>query len=314
MRLVVLDAETLGLPAAAWEPFAELGDWVAYDFTPRDEAEIVRRCTGAAIVLSNKVPLTRKVLEQLPGLRLIAVLATGMNNIDLAAAADLGISVRNVPDYSTPAVVQHTVALVMELTNRVGYYAASVANGRWERSRQFCYWDHDIPELAGRTLGIVGFGQIGRAVGQVFQAMGMRVVAHTRTPRDAPPWHGFAFRSLEDLFAEADIVSLHCPLTEDNHGFVNAALLARMRTDAILVNTARGPLIVEEDLAAALRAGRPAAAALDVLASEPMQADHPLRHIRNCLITPHIAWASREARLRLLQCTLDHVHEFIASS
>lgn len=314
MKIVVLDAETLAMPDSAWDAFRELGDCTLHAHTPHCLDTIVQRCRGADVVLTNKVPLLRPALLQLDQIRMIGVLATGMNNIDLEAAAERGIAVRNVPDYSTPAVVQHTVALALHLTNRVAYYAASVAAGRWQNSRQFTYWDHNIPELAGRTIGIVGWGQIGQAVAKVFHAMGMRVIANTRTSKPAPAWDHFAFVDLKGLFAQSDIVSLHCPLTAENAGFVNAALLARMRPEAILINTARGPLIDEAALAEALRAGRPAAAALDVLCEEPMRVGHPLRNLHNCVITPHIAWASREARLRLLDHTLQSVRNFIAAA
>lgn len=283
-------------------------------FTPRDEAVILERCAGAEVVLSNKVPLMEPVLQKLPELKLICILATGTNNVDLTAAERLGITVRNVPAYSTQSVAQHVVALLLEITNRAAHYSASVHSGEWKNSRQFCYWHHPIPELAGRTVGIIGFGQIGRATAAALNGLGMRVLAYARTPRDAPDWEGFAFKSIEEIFAESDVISLHCPLTADNQGFVNAELLASCQPGAILINTARGPLINELDLREALESGQLAAATLDVLTEEPMAQDCPLMGAPNCLITPHLAWASVEARERLMGITVENVRSFYAAS
>ena len=309
-KLVALDSGTLDLPEEEWSPLREYGELVLHDATAADPELIRERCEGAAVVFTNKVPLRAEVLERLPELRLICVLATGTNNIDHEAAGRQGIAVRNVPGYSTASVVQHTLALLLELTNRVGHYAGEVREGEWIRSRHFSFWHHEIPELAGRTAGIVGFGSIGRGVGAVLHSLGMRVLVHTRTPRDAPQWDGFAFCSDEELFAKADVISLHCPLTEDNEGFVNAQLLRRCRPHCLLVNTARGPLINEEDLLHALREGWIGGAALDVLGEEPMRKDHPLREAANCLITPHQAWATTEARRRLMSITIESVDAF----
>ncbi len=306
-KLVALDSGTLDLPDEEWRPLREYGELLLHDATPSVSEVIRERCEGATVVFTNKVPLGRKVLDQLPDLRLICVLATGTNNIDHEAASENGIVVRNVPGYSTASVVQHTLALLLELTNRVGHYAAEVRKGEWTRSRHFSFWDHEIPELAGRTAGIIGFGAIGRGVGAVLHGLGMRVIVHTRTPRDAPNWDGFAFCSDEELFAQADVVSLHCPLTENNKGFVNAGLLCRCQPHCLLLNTARGPLINEEDLLHALHEGWIGGAALDVLGEEPMRKDHPLREATNCLITPHLAWASTEARRRLMAITIESV-------
>jgi glycerate dehydrogenase len=309
-KLVALDSETLDLPDDAWAGLEAFGTLEKHAFTPRDDDTIVQRCTGAEVVFSNKVPLMANVLEQLPDLKLICILATGTNNVDLEAASRLGMEVRNVPAYSTLSVAQHTVAMLLELTNRTGSYSDSVHSGDWIKSRQFCYWHHQIPELAGRTAGIIGFGQIGRATAALLHALGMRILAYARTPRDEPDWPGFAFRSIEDIFAEADVISLHCPQTPENKGFVNAELLQKCRSGAILINTARGPLVNEQDLREALESGLLAGAALDVLTEEPMAADCPLLGAPNCLITPHIAWASLEARQRLMNVTIENVQSF----
>ncbi|MEX0327019.1 MAG: D-2-hydroxyacid dehydrogenase [Puniceicoccaceae bacterium] len=313
-KLVALDSETLDLPDSAWAPLEAFGTLEKHAFTPRDEAVILERCAGAEVVFSNKVPLMEPVLRQLPELKLVCILATGTNNVDLAAAERLGIAVRNVPAYSTQSVAQHVVALLLEITNRVAHYSASVHSGEWKSSRQFCYWHHPIPELAGRTVGIIGFGQIGRATAAALNGLGMRVLAYARTPRDAPVWEGFAFKSIGEIFAESDVISLHCPLTADNQGFVNAELLATCKPGAILINTARGPLINETDLREALESGQLAAAALDVLTEEPMAQDCPLMGAPHCLITPHLAWASIEARERLMAITIENVRSFYAAS
>ena len=313
-KLVALDSETLDLPDTAWAPLEAFGTLERHPHTPRDEEIIVERCAGASVVLSNKVPLMEPVLRPPPELKLVCVLATGTNNVDLAAAESLGIAVRNVPAYSTQSVAQHAVAMMLERTNRVAHYSASVHSGEWKGSRQFCYWHHPIPELAGRTAGIIGFGQIGRATANILQALGMRILAFARTPRDAPDWEGFAFKSIGEIFAESDVISLHCPLTDENAGFVDAKLLATCKPGAILINTARGPLINEKDLREALESGRLGAAALDVLAEEPMAADCPLMGAPNCLITPHHAWASVEARERLMAITIENVRSFFQHS
>jgi glycerate dehydrogenase len=313
-KLVALDAETLDLPPEEWGPLEAFGVLETFPHTPSEAAVILERCNGAEVVLSNKVPLEASLLEQLPGLKLICILATGTNNVDLEAAQRLGITVRNVPAYSTASVAQHALAMLLELTNRTSQYNASVQQGDWIRSRQFCYWHHPIPELAGKTAGIVGFGRIGRATGALFNALGMRVMAYAQTPRDTPGWEGFEFASIEQIFSQSDIISLHCPQTGTNTGFVDAAMLKRCKSGALLINTARGALINEADLRAALDKGMIGGAALDVLASEPMAADCPLLGAPNCLITPHIAWASVEARQRLMAITVENVRTFFEVS
>jgi glycerate dehydrogenase len=306
-KLVALDSETLDLPQEEWSALEQFGELVQYPYTPYEEAVILDRCQGVEVVLSNKVPLRESILSKLSDLKLVCILATGTNNVDLAAAERLGIAVRNVPAYSTQAVAQHTLALALELTNRVGHYSQTVHAGDWVKSRQFCYWHHQIPELAGRTIGMIGFGQIGRTTAEVFHALGMRVIANVRTPRDAPDWEGFAFVSKEEIFEQADIISLHCPQTEENTGFVNKDMLKRCKPGAILINTARGPLINEADLADALESGQLAGAAVDVLTAEPMAQDSPLLGAPNCVITPHHAWATVEARQRLMQITISNI-------
>jgi glycerate dehydrogenase len=314
MKIAVLDAATLDFPDDAWAEFRALGSLVLHDLTPSDAASIQKNCAGAQVVLTNKVPLDAATLAALPDLRLIAVLATGFNIIDAPAARARGVTVCNAPGYSTASVVQHTLALMLEWSNQVALHDASVRAGDWVRSPRFSYWKLPLHELAGRTVGLIGFGAIGAQVGAVANALGAKVLAYSRRRQNPPPWGPFAWAGVEEIFAQADVVSLHCPQTAENTRFVNAALLARMKPDALFINTARGGLVDEAALAAALRAGRPRAAAVDVVAQEPMRADCPLLGAPNCLITPHLAWASEEARWRLLGITLANVRKFIAGT
>jgi glycerate dehydrogenase len=260
------------------------------------------------VVITNKAPLTQATLEQLPNLRYITVLATGYNIVDVAAAKARGIPVSNVPAYGTASVAQHTFALLLELTNQVGLHARSVAEGGWVRSPDFAYTKKGLVELEGKTLGIVGFGHIGQQTARIGAAFGMRILYNSRTKKDTDLG---TYADLHQLFAESDVVSLHCPLTADNKGFVNRELLQRMKPTAFLINTARGPLINEPDLAALLNEGRIAGAALDVLSVEPAQAENPLLQARNCFITPHNAWMSYEARKRIMEVTVQNIASFL---
>ncbi len=295
MRLVVLDGFTANPGDLDWSAFSGFGALTVHDRTPA--GEIVARARDAEIVLTNKAPLDAATLAALPALRYIGVLATGYNVVDVAAARARGIPVCNVPEYSTPNVAQAVFALLLELTNRTGHHAETVRAGRWAASLDWCYWDFPLIELAGRTLGIVGYGRIGATVARIARAFGMNVLAHRRTPVTD---EGVIPADLDTLFRESDVLTLHCPLTPETRHLVNAGRLAQMKPSALLINTARGPLIDEPALAAALAAGRIAGAALDVLSTEPPKPDNPLLRARNCLITPHIAWATREARARLL--------------
>jgi len=305
VNIVVLDGHTLNPGDLSWEPLRRLGTCAIHDRTASDD--IVARAAGAEIVLTNKCPLSAGTIAQLPRLRYIGVLATGHNVVDAAAAGARGIAVANVPDYGTRSVAQHVFALLLELTQHVGHHAQMVRDGRWSANPDFCYWDRPLVELAGLTLGVVGFGRIGRAVADLGRAFGMDVVAFSRgeTP-------GAQRVPLDEVFRRSDVVSLHCPLTPETTGFVNAARLALMKPTAFLLNTGRGPLIVEADLAAALEAGRIAGAGLDVLAVEPPPAGHPLLRAKHCLITPHIAWATRAARARLLSTVVANLAAFLA--
>lgn len=305
--IVVLDSHTLNPGDLSWDALRALSPCTLHDRTAA--AEIVPRLRGATIALTNKVPLRAETLAQLPDLRYIGVLATGYNVVDTAAARARGIPVTNIPAYGTRSVAQHTLALILELANGVGHHAATVRAGRWATSPDWCYWDRPLTELDGLTLGLIGYGRIGRAVAALARAFGLKVIVHTRTP--VPDAENV---SLEDLLRRSDLVSLHCPLTPENQGLINAARLALMKPTAFLINTSRGPLIVEADLARALAEKRIAGAALDVLSAEPPPADNPLLAAPNCVITPHLAWATRAARQRLMTVAVANVRAFLAGT
>lgn len=308
-QLVYLDDYTLNPGDLSWEPLEAIGPLTRYPRTSPDQ--VVARAQNATILLVNKVQLTAAVLDQLPALRFICVTATGYNNVDISAAHERGIIVSNAVGYSTASVVQQVFALLFALTNQVKVHAEAVNQGDWANCPDFAFWRQPIPEVAGRTMGIYGFGTIGQAVARVALALGMSVIATHRHPeRDAIP--GVSFVPVEQLFSESDVLSLHAPYNKVSAGIVNAAHLARMKPTAYLVNTARGGLVVEEDLRAALAAKKIAGAGLDVLSSEPPPADHPLIGLENCLITPHHAWASQEARQRLLDITVENIKAFLA--
>jgi glycerate dehydrogenase len=306
MRIVVLDGFTTNPGDVSWAALEALGSLTVHDRT--SSGDVVARAADADVVLTNKTRLGRAEITALPRLRCISVLATGHDVVDSAAARERGIPVCNVPEYGTANVVQATFALVLELTNRTGHYDATVRAGRWSACPDFCYQAGDLVELAGLTLGIVGYGRIGQGVAAVGRAFGMRILAHRRS--HAGPEHV----DLDRLFAESDVVSLHCPLTPDTRALVNAARLALMKPTAFLVNTARGALVDEAALAAALDAGRIAGAGLDVLSVEPPPATNPLLAARNCVITPHVAWATRAARTRLIERTAENLRAFAAGT
>ncbi len=312
MKIVVLDADTLGFEKDAWAGLAALGELELHPATDHCPEAAIARATGAEVVLTNKVPLRSEVLSALNELKLVSVLATGYNVIDLEMAATRGVTVCNVPAYSSASTAQHAVSLILELCNHCGLHNQSVQAGDWIRSPHFCYWKKPVFELNGRTVGLVGFGDIGRRVGAILHAMGARIQAHVRNPRNAPDWEGFRWVGRDELFATSDIVSLHCPETPENSGFVGAGLLARMKPGAMLVNTARGGLINEQALADALRNGHLAGAAADVVSAEPMAADNPLLGAPNCIITPHIAWASEPSRRRLVDISAENIKAFIS--
>lgn len=311
MNIVVLDGHTLNPGDLSWEELRALGPCTIHERTPA--TEIVARCADAGIVITNKAPFSRETLLALPKLRYIGVTATGYNIIDTSAAQERKVTVTNVPAYGTRSVAQHTLALLLELTQYAGRHSESARAGGWARSPDWCYWEQPLVELDGLTMGIVGFGRIGRAVAELAQAFGMKVITAV-SPRAKEIPHNVSVVDLDYLFATSDVVSLHCPLLPATKELVNAARLARMKPTAFLLNTSRGPLIDEAALAAALNASRLAGAGLDVLSSEPPRPDHLLLAAKNCIITPHIAWATRAARERLMRVAVENVRAFIAGN
>lgn len=309
MKIVILDAHTTNPGDLDWSPLEALGSLTVYDRTAA--SSLRERAAGAEALLSNKTVLDAATLAALPDLRYVGLLSTGTNVIDLAAAASRGITVTNVPGYSTPGVAQSVFALLLELTNRTGHHSEEVRSGRWTASPDFCWWDGDLIELEGLTLGIVGYGAIGRRVAAIGRAFGMQVLATSRSRQPGSGEDGVSFTSLDDLFSGADVVSLHCPLTPDTDGLVNADRLARMKPTAYLINTARGGLVVEADLADALNSHRLAGAGVDVLSQEPPPAGNPLLTAANCVISPHIAWATRNARRRLIDEVAANMRAFL---
>lgn len=311
MKIVVLDGYTLNPGDLDWSELQALGEVQIYDRSA--VSEIVSRATGAEILLTNKVPLSAETLAALPGLRYVGVLATGFNIVDVAAARSLKIPVSNVPAYGTRSVAQMTWALILELSMRVGDHAQSTRAGDWSRCPDFCYWRTPLVELEGLTLGIVGLGRIGRAVAQLGQAFGMNVIAATRTPSTTGA-DGIRKADLRTVLSESDVVSLHCPLTDATRQLINRESLSWMKSSAWLINTSRGPLVDEAALAEALNTGRIAGAALDVLGVEPPPSNNPLLGAKNCLVTPHIAWASSAARRRLMKIAVENIRAFQSGS
>jgi len=309
LKIVVLDGYALNPGDLSWDELKQLGETEIYDYTPFDKT--IERAEGADIVLTNKTPLMEGEISQLPRLKYIGVLATGYNVVDVEAAKKRNIVVTNVPAYGTKSVAQMTFALLLELTQHVQRHSDAVFNGEWTNSRDFCFWKYPLIELDGKTMGIIGFGNIGQAVADIAVAFGMNVLGYSRRRTDQSHRKNFRWAELDELLAESDVVSLHCPLTPETKGIVNIETLRKMKKSAFLINTGRGPLVVEEDLAYALNNDIIAGAGLDVLSVEPPKADNPLFRAKNCVITPHIAWATKEARLRLMHTAVENVKAFL---
>jgi len=310
-RIVVLDGYTPNPGDLSWDALRELGDCEIHDRTPPER--VIERAAGKEIVLTNKSLLPREAIMALPAMKYIGVLATGYNVVDVAAARERSVPVTNAAGYSTASVAQMTMALMLELTQNVGRHSASARSGAWADCPDFCYWEKPMIELNVLTFGVIGYGKIAKAAIQLAQAFGMRIIVHTRTVPAAPPGD-VRFVSLEDLLRESDVVSLHCPLTDQNLRFINAPGLALMKPTAFLINTSRGPLINEQALADALQSGTLAGAAVDVLSVEPPTPDNPLLSAPNCIVTPHIAWATRASRSRLMEIALDNLRAFLAGN
>jgi glycerate dehydrogenase len=298
MRIVILDGYTLSQGSPVWDAIASQGELTVHDRTTREQ--LLDRARDAEVLLTNKTPLRQDVLDQLPALKYIAVMATGYNVVDVDAARRRGVPVSNVPEYGTDSVAQLTIALLLELCHRVGAHDRAVKEGEWAKGPDWCFWKHPLVELSGRKIGIIGFGRIGRKVGEIARALGMEVLPASRSQKDSIP----------GIFEEADVVSLHCPETPETKGFVTAGLLRRMKTSAFLLNTSRGSLIDEKALAAALNDGVIAGAALDVVSQEPIRPDNPLLAAKNCILTPHLAWATEAARGRLIAETAGNLAAF----
>ncbi len=310
MNIVILDGYTLNPGDLSWEGVKKLGDLAIHDRTA--PADVVSRSKDAEIVFTNKTPVDAAALEQLPKLKYIGVLATGYNIVDVDAAKKLGIIVANVPGYGTSSVVQMTFALLLELTLHVQRHSDSVRDGKWSRSVDFCYWDFPLVELAGKTIGIIGMGHIGGKVADIATAFDMNVVGNSRTRTDQSHRKNFRWAEIPDLLAASDVVSIHCPLFPETRGLINKKNLALMKKTAFLLNTSRGPIVVDEDLAEALNGDGIAGAGIDVLSTEPPPAGNPLFTAKNCIITPHISWATKEARARLMDIAVKNLEAFLA--
>ena len=311
-KIVVLDGYTLCPGDLTWKALYALGDVTVYDRTPADK--VIARIGDAPVVLTNKTPITRGVMAACPNLKYVGVLATGYNVVDMAAADEMGVTVTNVPAYSTQAVAQHVMALLLHSASHVAEYNARVKRGDWVSSPDFCFYAAPMEELAGKVLGIIGFGSIGRAVARAAQGLGMRVIIHTRTERPEHLGEGMRFVSMDALLEESDIITLHCPLTTENKGMLDTAALDKVKYGVRVINTARGPLVDNEAMALALKAGRVSCYMADVMDVEPPCADNPLLRAPNTVITPHVAWAPRETRERLLDIAVGNVAAYLAGT
>ena len=313
MKIVILDGYTENPGDLSWAPLEAFGVLTVYDRTPYEPAEIIRRIGDSEIVITNKVPLGREVLDACPAIRFIAVLATGYNVVDVACAREKGIPVSNVPSYGTQAVAQFAIALLLEICSHVAHHSEAVHAGRWESAPDWTFWDYPLMELAGKTMGIIGFGRIGQTTGRIAKALGMTVLASGS--RETDSGRAIAeYVDLDTLYARSDVIALHCPLFPETAGMINRESIAKMKSGVILINNGRGGLIVEQDLADALNSGRVAAAGLDVVSTEPIRSDNPLLRAKNCLITPHISWAPIEARQRILDTTVENLRAFLAGA
>lgn len=309
MNIVVLDGYTLSPGDLAWDALEKIGRTTVYDRTP--EQLIVERASGAEAVLVNKVPLNRPTLRALPRLRYVGLLATGYDKVDVTFAKESGVIVTNVPTYGTDSVAQLAITLLLELCHRTGVHSDAVRSGAWSRSEDFCFWLSPLVELRGKTLGIAGFGRIGRRVAEIARALGMRILAADQVRPIAPTYDDFQWATINELLEAADAISLHCPLTPETQGIINARALARMKRTAFLINTSRGGLVIDQDLADALNENRLAGAGLDVLSIEPPPPDNPLLSAKNCIVTPHLAWGTREARERLMKTVAENLEAFV---
>ena len=312
MKIVVLDGYTENPGDLSWAQLEALGDVTIYDRVALDdENEVIRRLDGAEIAVVNKAPVTRRVLDSCPNLKLITVTATGYNVVDIACAKEKGIPVCNVPDYGGYSVSQFAIALMLEACLHIGHHDRTVHEGRWQNSQDWCYWDYPLIELAGKTYGLLGCGRIGIHTAEAAKGLGMHVIAYNRSQSQAAKDLGVEFVELDELFARSDVLGLQMPLTPFNTGIINRENIAKMKDGVIIINNSRGQMVVEQDLADALNSGKVAFAGLDVVATEPIRADNPLLKAKNCIITPHMSWGSRDSRQRIMDCTVGNVRAFL---
>ena len=314
MKIVVLDGYTLNPGDLNWDGIKKLGDLTVLDRIDHSPSAVIEAIGDAEIIYTNKTPLPKEVLSKVPSVKYIGVLATGFNVVDVNCAKELGVKVTNVPTYGTDAVAQFTLALLLEMCHRIGDHDVAVKNGEWASCPDFCFWKHPLIELSGKTMGFIGFGRIGQATGKLAQAFGLDVLVFNRSQNPDMISDTCQYASLDDVLAKSDIISLHCPLTEDTQGIINQSTIGKMKDGVMIINTARGPLIVEQDLKDALETGKVAAAAIDVASVETILADNPLLTAKNCIMTPHIAWASKEARQRLMNSTVENLEAFLGGN
>lgn len=310
-KIVILDGYTENPGDLSWAPFEALGEVTVYDRTPVDK--IISRIGSAEIVITNKTPLRRETLDSCPSIRYIGVLATGYDVVDVQAARERGIPVTNVPSYGTAAVGQYAIAMLLEICHHVAHHAQAVRDGRWQSCPDWCFWDYPLIELDGKTMGVIGFGRIGRQTARIAKAMGMHILAYDNSPCDEGRAIG-NYVSLDTLYAQSDVIALHCPLFSETRGMICKQSIAKMKDGVILLNNSRGPLINEQDLADALESGKVYAAGLDVVSTEPIADDNPLLHAKNCFITPHISWASRESRARIMDMAANNLSQWLAGT
>lgn len=313
MKIVVLDGYTENPGDLSWDEIGKFGELTVYDRTPLDEEEIIRRIGDCEVVFTNKTPITASIIDACPTMKYISVLATGYNVVDYNYARTKNIPVSNVPAYGTMGVAQFAIALLLEICHHIAHHDQAVKEGRWENNKDFCFWDYPLIELAGKTIGIVGFGNIGKQTGRIAKAMGMNVLAYTRTIREEDKDLA-TFVDLDTLLAQSDVISLHCPLFPETSGMINKENIAKMKDGVILINNGRGGLVVEQDLADALNSGKVLAAGLDVVITEPIKGDNPLLTAKNCIITPHISWAAKECRQRIMDRSVSNLAAYISGT
>ena len=310
MKIVVLDGYTENPGDLSWDKLREFGDLTVYDRTPMDdEEEIIRRIGDAEVVYTNKTPISRNTIDACPKMRMISMLATRYNVVDYTYAKEKGIPVTNVPTYGTASVGQFAIALLLEICHHIGHHDKTVHEGKWENCEDWCYWDYPLIELDNKTMGVIGFGRIGQTTGKLAKALGMHVLAYDSYPNE-PGRQIAEYVDLDTLLARSDVIALHCPLFPETEGIINKENISKMKDGVILINNSRGPLVVEQDLADALNTGKVAAAGLDVVSTEPIKGDNPLLQAKNCIITPHISWAPKESRQRIMDCAYDNLKAY----